>query len=731
MQQHSAAGLRIPLPGFLTVAVVASTAGIAWLILSAGAEARLKEALFDANATSHEKLQSIKYWVAQGSAAVPELKKGLTNPHPKVRMFSAYSLALIGSEAESALPALQACFNDHDAEVRAHALDAAFRVTIDKSAMYPAALELFSDEADTVREVAADILQEQGLSVVPSLLPLAESSAVDQRVATALLLARVAAFEPDVQQVLVKLLQDGSPTVREAAYAGLARAKAVPTSALVRGIHDESSLVVDVCLAHPWRSRWLYAPDTAIQLLKLLNDAQATRGRQIQIVRILGSLRQSASAAVPTLVSLTQHRSQRMRTAALLTLAEIPTFDPQTTPLPLEELAIDPSRDVTRALGSVLRRKVPSKQRNEFATAAIERLSHPDPAIRRTAVALLNGLGSSSALVEPALLAALEDEDPRVRFEAISACGHHKPASPQLIAGLLAQLGNTAETDSNQLESLLSLRRCRASSEDVLPVVSAALPAWADDSAELYAAGIQYLGRQSVTTPDFVELVLQLARSEGEYLPRGAALRAISRLPIEKETKLEVLESGLYSDSHVIRLSSLIGLANWGRNGADLASDVAPMLHDPDMPIRWAAARCLARMGSAAEHTLPDLDRALADHKNYRLPVGESDAESDEDSRHFSKRGKQNRQSDSDSVTAEIAVARFGQSGRMTLYHEFAAARKAVLASTALASNSDHLIDDTDPAINLTSTTEAGNRRPKPNGPRGRRARRAEPGDRS
>lgn len=222
-----------------------------------------------------------------------------------------------------------------------------------------------------------------------------------------------------------------------------------------------------------------------------------------------------------------------------------------------------------------------------------KRLRSEDPEERRRAAAEL-GEHSGEAAV-PLLLAALGDDDWRVRKEATSAAMAMAP-SPEMLEGLVAALG---PGDNVGLRNA-AVEALSAYATAAVDALAGALPSLDADGRKLAAEALGGNGHSSAL------VVLSTLLDDADVNVRAAATEAIARLGAScLDNAVPLLTRCLQAQDRFQRLTALDGM---NRLGVVLAwGIIEPMLDDPVLQrSAWLAA---GRSGD--ERAAPVLVRAL------------------------------------------------------------------------------------------------------------------------
>lgn len=248
--------------------------------------------------------------------------------------------------------------------------------------------------------------------------------------------------------------------------------------------------------------------------------------------------------AAKRILPFLKDRDLAVRTNAMRRLVEI--GEPAVDPL-LAALGDESTR--WPASGALLNIGAPAVRKTVLA------VKHPDPAVRRGALFILQQMEVTSAA--PSIQAALSDPDVSVQVQAIRAVAHFRgPGALRLL----------------------------------LEKVDTGYPPAVRDAAIEALAG---LGDEAV--PSLRSLYLQ---SGGEM--RVAAVRALGGTGTREG--IELVRSALSDPSALVRYYACRALADAGDTSSSAA--VAALLGDPDPAVREAAGEACARMPEAAAEAL-------------------------------------------------------------------------------------------------------------------------------
>ena len=246
-------------------------------------------------------------------AAVPALAQALRSGDARLRWDAAGALSHIGKPG---LPELASALADKDPAVRRAAASALGDLGPDATVAAPALLKALGDQYDYVRVAAASSFSKLGTNVLPFLLQEISSgdSLARQRAAIGLGLLR--GPREILLPPLLELLQDHDPVCRAQAIQTLAAfnfPNPTMVAAFIASVKDpvlEIRLAAIQALAN---ARWQAAP-----AVSALNDCLDDPSAPIResAARALGAIGKRAKPALPELARLADDTEERVRAAA-------------------------------------------------------------------------------------------------------------------------------------------------------------------------------------------------------------------------------------------------------------------------------------------------------------------------------------------------------------------------------------------------------------------------------
>jgi HEAT repeat protein len=221
-------------------------------------------------------------------------------------------------------------------------------------------------------------------------------------------------------------------------------------------------------------------------------------------------------------------------------------------------------------------------------------MNDPHPSVRLAAMHALARHGSAAGVAAPALLAAMQDDDAAIRFQAARAfydiTGKADPVVPVLIQNLRANKG------------------CEMSSVYMLGEIGPAAIAAVD-------ALVKRLQDQSAPPESEGPFGVRFNHSDTERrdIIHRAVLEALGDIGPNAKTAVPTIRSALKSENGFVRASACV--AFWRITGqvGPAVEPLVELLETGDWYAKRQSASGLGRIGSAAEAAVPALVRALKD----------------------------------------------------------------------------------------------------------------------
>jgi predicted Zn finger-like uncharacterized protein len=496
--------------------------------------------------------------------AVPALEVALRDADPSIRVSAAEALwALVGKEADGVIDAFTTGLRDFDPSVRALAAQGLVAMRADArnaSAILESAL---GDSDPMVRTQAAIALWAIGppaKASVGRLLEALRDTETKVRIYAAMGLWSVARQQDGIP-VLCEILQDRDPLIRQMAVKCLNTICEEAKTGQVSFVEKEKRPVAaSITSAVP-------------PLTEALKDSDAdVRGLA---ARTLGTIGQDAKAAVPVLVKSLKNADPRFRVDAAYALMEIG----------------EPTGDAIRALRDALNDRDGTVQ--VFAAQALFSLERmPDSVV-------------------PALIKVMQDRDGTVRARAAFALGTVKTANQGALAAL-----NEALKDPNA-----SLRFAAAGAlAKIGPAARVTYPTLdtlaKDDQPQVKKAAADAMKKIGPPQKADVYPLLIPALKHASPSYRAAAAVCLWMLFRDAREAVDPLTALLTDPDENVRGAAVFALAAIGKDASAAVPALVVALKNPhDDKLRFRAAYALGEIGPTAKAALPALHEALADKK--------------------------------------------------------------------------------------------------------------------
>jgi HEAT repeat protein len=519
---------------------------------------------------------------------VSDLIKELQSGNRTVRWQAAKTLGQQGPTANEAYPELVCALDDVDAGVRDAVRVALTKVGEPRAGAEPGLVEALKQPSPVVSEFAFGTLAKMGL-------------------------------DPDHEaQIYADVLKsERAPAVRVRAVQALGRlspkSHKVAVPALIKAQKDADANVAGVARES--------LPHDVPTLVRIVRNAAADPEARLWATEALGKLGSGAATAVPDLADvLTDQRSDlTLRRTAVAALAEI-------GPAAAEGIKalVDTARDrngdrgVRRsaleaigklgtagkpALGSAAHLvSDPDPEIRKAAWAALEQIDDAaarsaasdalswamDPEVRVDAAEFLGGMGAKAKANWQALIAALEDEIPRVRLKVAKALTQIDPQSPAPVPALATLL---TERDVNN----------RREASDALATLAAS-------AAKGNVSTVRAALREQMS-------VFEKALDDDDEWVRLRMAKVVLRIHPRAPAAVAPLAALLSSGDVEIRREASEALVTQGGGAKDAVPALRGVLKrkDEDKAVRRNAVSTLAAVDKAAEPAMEELVGALHD----------------------------------------------------------------------------------------------------------------------
>ncbi|MBI5777664.1 MAG: HEAT repeat domain-containing protein [Nitrospirae bacterium] len=296
-------------------------------------------------------------------------------------------------------------------------------------------------------------------------------------------------------------------------------------------------------------------------------------GGLIALIGLLGLFywQSTGARAVPALTESLQHKDAKVRIAAALALAEIGSTAKAAVPVLLDQALHDPVLYAgTTAAGAL--KTIDLVAARQVMTAYLPALQSADVQTRRTACAMLEGLGPVAKPAVPDLTGVLNDVDETVRMHAVGALGEIGIPATLVIPALTKALHDPSQTVRHRALSQFAFSI--PPTESVMPHLK--------ELAEGKDRGIAVLAQSALNSPH-----RQTKNRTAVYVT--------------------MLQMGSANDY------TLRQLAQFGPEAAGTVPSVIPVLQHSRPLYRYLAAEVLGAIGPGAKDAVPALIATLRD----------------------------------------------------------------------------------------------------------------------
>ena len=528
------------------------------------------------NATQAGGADAAAIAVDAGPEELSKLIEALKSDDDEVEARAAARLAAMGTAAAPAVEALTAELEDENPQTRAQAAKALGRIG---DAAKPAAKALaraIADKDASVRRSAIGALRriKPGEDMVVPLMIEALASTDD---ATRLSAVRsLAEFGEAIVPTMIKGMSDDRTVYWACLVLGEVGPKAKDAVPALATALEHKHPEVRHEAAYALRSIGPDAKDAVPQLTKAMDDKQLAVRRSAALA--LGTIGPAAAEALPALQKHTQHEDELMTVNAIWAV---------------EKVKPDPNHLKTVA-----------------APALIKFLKNKDKAVRQTAALGLLDLNPGPAIMVPAFSSAIQDEDPAVVSDMLSAIASlGAPAVPRLIKAL--------EFPKARLRVVEILGRIGPAASDAVP----ALVKYANDpDANIRREVFATLGSIGPAAKSALPAATAALKDEDDEV-RYSALFALGKMgPAAKEALDELGDSLNPNDPYYCKVCAW-AMVQIDPDDEENAKRALPLmidaLDDEESFVRGEAAATLGLLGSKAKDALSALKTALEDEDEH------------------------------------------------------------------------------------------------------------------
>ena len=659
----------VTLPGIGPLLVVLAAVSAGWLLWSEIRSRGWIPGLTRLRANPVERIQAVEALVKRGRVSVPELVEACSDRDPKTRRDAILGLGRIGPAAVAAFDVVRGALTDDDANIRAYAVGAFWRISRDPETAAPVVARMLADPNADVREAAASTLETIGPGAMGPVIEMLHSDQIPVRARALLVLRRIMRDDSraEVADAARALLDDPVPEIRfEALMAivhcglgstaqirellrteyttmvvypggGIPRSVAVALDAIISQGPAAADLLPDVLV--------LFDSQKELETTGSFPNPRQLDPRTEHLLMALASMKTEARPAVSHLRARLDSLTLQNRLPVIRTMIDIGADADELVPVLVSLLrrassgAADrrqagtlppPSlehgqRQVCDAAGEILARVSPQAARRQVSQM-LPRLVRGD-AVNKAVLYALHGLGAEADEAVAALIPLVAFEDSEVSQMAVRALGKIGPRAEAAVTALTAALDSPARNDWDRVTIAEALGKIGPAARAALPALLALIndpdrgrqdlsrPAW-DPAIALHISATRAIGEiGEASAPVLSGLRAELAG--GPPLERVAALECLVRLAGDSPSVLDDLTGLLQSDRlpHVRAHAALAIVAL----SVDRRAAVAPLidaLTDENPYVRTAAAVALGSIGREARESLPALRAALRDRLN-------------------------------------------------------------------------------------------------------------------
>ncbi|MFQ5504834.1 MAG: HEAT repeat domain-containing protein [Planctomycetota bacterium] len=549
----------------------------------------------------YQVLQVLVLMGVRAKQALPELIPILGSDNFDMKGSTLAILYNIGPAAAEALPELARLLDHENPRIRHDALAVAARVSADASRVLPLVFRGVADEADVVRQRAAELIAsrygELALEALEPLLGMFESANEKTR---SLAIKAVAKLGPKAWPRVQALARDEKLCRRLAALQCIGHIR--PVSEAQVGTLLDALAAEEKVREIALNSLQILGSAAVPGMVSKLDPSRDSVESVVELVEALGLMGGAAAPAVPRLAELLAAENARIRKASAHALIGIGKAGSAAFPA-LRKALRDPSEAVRAEavtaiglLGPVAREVLPE---------LVGLLANGTQLVSHRAVACLRQLGATAAPAVASLIELLPHDDQGVRVRAILAlAGIGQAAVPALLEalgdvqrpgrvrrGAAQAFGEIGSAENGVLEALIKAAR----SEDVILRMQV-------------AQALSRLGARARPAEGTLRGLLA-DRDKDVRLAAANALGFIGKR-LEKKT-IQLLIDAIKGRDRPVGWGAIESL---GRILDPVAIPaLVEALESHDKHARWRAAQALGRFGAAASSSLPALEKLSRD----------------------------------------------------------------------------------------------------------------------
>ena len=377
-------------------------------------------------------------WLVAGEEpTVESLSAAVGGPDQAAAVAAIDALDKLGPHAKAAVPALVQALGHADEAVRWHAARTLSAIGPDAQDAVPDLIKALDDSAGKVQAYAAFALGSIGKPAEPAVEKLIER-AFDKdpliRRASLRALRLIKAPPEKTRALFLKMLEEGDPSAVLPTLQSIAEAGEAAIEPLREVLKDEK-LCYWACLVLAEMG------DKAAPAVPELTNVLSHKEPEVRMRALitLGSIGSAAAPAVPAIVKLLDSDEfEAVRFSAAFALGAINQKDEAATKALVAAARSDKPVLKAVSLWALARENPDNLEVVQYAAKAMAAgLTSEDAELRTVAAKLLSQFGSHPDIVGPALVAALQDADPRVVGNALDALATFGPKILPKVTGAL------------------------------------------------------------------------------------------------------------------------------------------------------------------------------------------------------------------------------------------------------------------------------------------------------
>ena len=526
------------------------------------------------------------------------LAAGVADQDPAAAIAAIDALDHLGPQAKAAVPALVQALGREDEAVRWHAARTLSAIGPDAADAVPELIKALDDSSVKVQAYAAYALGSIGKPAEPAVEKLIER-AFDKdplvRRASLRALRLIKAPPEKTRPLFLKMLEEGEPSAVLPTLQSIAETGEAAIEPLREVLKDEK-LCYWACLVLAEMGE--KAAPAVPELTGVLSHKEPDVRMRALIT--LGTIGSAAAPAIPAIVKLLDSDEfDAVRFSAAFALGAINQKDEAATKALVTAARSDKPLLKAVSLWALARENPENLEVVEYAAKAMAAgLTSEDAELRTVAAKLLSHFGSHPEIVGPALVAALQDVDPRVVGNALDALAAFGPKILPRVTGALK------DKQRRHLAAAL-IYRLGPQAAPAIPAMIEALhepPASDDDRLFRHRAQL-VLAAIGPEAKDAVPVLIESLDSDDQEV-RGSACYALGKIGTGAADAVPALEKRLQELDGASRTAFIWALLQIRPGDQQLAAKAVPLLvealnHEQEL-VRVEAATSLGEIASAA-----------------------------------------------------------------------------------------------------------------------------------